>query len=274
MLGLDGTNNLIDQIIPGFPVINLATFQPGHPNNVFSFGNVPLSSGRLGLFAAEKNGVERVVIMLMPPAQRADGVLICITQGFGQAARQLNPLGWANPLSHDFVHFALLKHVINRWGLQMLASRRNLALMYILRARGNELGPFAHDGPFLRFVLEEINGLTNDAFSYEQCEAFTFSSGIYDFDTFLAAASGSVNINAVYAIDPARSIAPQNPNGGRRRMFASGAAGGIRPGFEPMGMHRWRNEDAYNTPAQRDAFNYLHNRCMPWYTLYLALQSP
>jgi hypothetical protein len=274
ILGLEGTDNLITQIIPSFPVINLASFQPGHANNAFTFGAVAQTTGRLGIFAAEKNNVERAVIMLLPQNERPDGVLICITQGFGQAARQLNPLGWGNPLSYEFVHFALLKHVINRWGLQTLASRRNLAFMYILRARGNELGPFAHDGPFLQFVLEEINGLTNDAFSYDQCEAFTFSSGIYEFNTFLAAAAGSVNINAVYAIDPVRSIAPQNPNGGRRRMYASGTAGGFLPGFEPMPLQRWRNEDAYDTPARNDVFNYLHNRCMPWYVLYLALQQP
>ncbi|HKX83849.1 MAG TPA: hypothetical protein VJL58_06505, partial [Pyrinomonadaceae bacterium] len=260
LLGMPGSNNLIDQILPAFSLIEPGTFRAGDPSNAFGFRHVPQMTGRLGIFAAEKEGVERAVMMLLPQSTRPDGVLICVTHGFQQAAATLDKLGWANPLSHEHVHYALLKHVINRWGLQTLASRTNLAFMYILRARGNELGPFARDGAFLRFVLEEIKNLTNNAFSYDTCEAFTFSSGIHDFNPFLRAAASHVNINAVYAIDPVHSMPAQNPNGGRRKMYASGTAGPITVGFEPMGMERWQNESAYNTPERNDRFMYLHNR--------------
>jgi hypothetical protein len=231
---MDGTDNLVNQIIPAIGTINVAAVRPGNVGNVLTFGYAAQTTGRLGIFAAEKDSVERAVIMLLPPGI-SDGVLICITQGFGQAADKLNPLGWSNPLSPQFVNFALLKHVINRWGAQMLASRRNLALMYVLRAQGsNELGPFAHDGAFLSFVLGEIAGLTNNAFSYNSCEAFTFSSGIYEFNNFISAAQGSVNINAVYTIDPVHSIAANMPSGARRKQYASGTAGGLVGGFEHL----------------------------------------
>ncbi|MEO7673480.1 MAG: hypothetical protein ABIU09_05315 [Pyrinomonadaceae bacterium] len=274
ILGMDGTDNLIDQIIPAIGTIDIATYRAGDSSNVLSFGYAPQTSGRLGIFAAEKDGSERAVIMLLPQG-RPDGVLICITQGFAQAADRLNPLGWSNPLSVPFVNFALLKHVINRYGPQMLASGRNLALMYILRAGGaNELGPFARDGAFLRFTLGEIAGLTNNAFSFDTCEAFTFSSGIYDFNTFLSAVSGSVNIRATYSIDPSHSVAAATPSGGRRKQYASGTAGPLLPGFEHLPLARWVNEDEFSTSTRIGRFEYLHNRCMPLYTLNLGLRTP
>jgi len=274
IIGMTSDDNLINQTIPAIGLINIAGFRPGDASNTLTFTFAPQTSGRLGIFAAEKDGVERAVIMLLPQAT-PDGVVICITQGFGQAADKLNPLGWSDPLSPQFVNFALLKHVINRWGAQTLAaSRRNMALMYILRAQSsNELGPFAHDGPFLDFVLGEIVGLTNNAFSYDNCEAFTFSSGIYEFNNFITAVQGSVNINAVYTIDPVRSIPATVPSGARRKQYASGQAGGLAPGFEHMPLGRWRNEDQFASSARIGAFEYLHNRCMPLYVLYLALQT-
>ena len=274
LLGTNSSSNLIEQIIPQFSGIDLSTFRTGDRTNVFRFTPVPQAVGRLGIFAAEKDGVERAVIMLLPQNVRADGILICITQGFQQASATLEPLGWADPLSYKHVHFALLKHVINRWGLQTLAARKNLGLMYILRARGKELGPFAADGPFLRFVLEEIRSLTNDSFSHDVCEAFTFSSGIHDFNPFLKAAAGQVNIRSVYAIDPVHSMVPVNPSGGRVKVYSSGTAGVIGAASEPMVLERWQNEAAYNTPERNDKFMYLHNRCMPWYVLGVALGTP
>jgi len=272
---MSGTNNLIDQIIPAIATINTGAFRPNQSGDILTFGFAPQTTGRLGIFAAEKDGVERAVIMLLPQGRRPDGVLICITQGFAQAADHLNPLGWSNPLSVPFVNFALLKHVINRWGAQLLASHRNMALMYILRAQGaNELGPFARDGAFLRFVLGSISSQTNDSFAFDNCEAFTFSSGIFEFNSFVSAVNGSVNIRAVYAIDPAHSTVPIAPAGARRKQYASGTAGGLAPGFEHLPLGRWRNEDDFSSHTRIGNFQYLHNRCMPLYVLHLALTTP
>ncbi|HYJ92276.1 MAG TPA: hypothetical protein VEV84_13280 [Pyrinomonadaceae bacterium] len=273
ILGMNGPDNLIFQTIPAIALIDVTRFVPGQ-SDPLNFTSEPLATGRLGIFAAEKDGVERAVIMLLPQSGTPDTLLICITQGFAQAAQNLEPLHWSNPLSPEFIRFALLKHVINRWGAQMLASHRNMALMYILRSRGNELGPFARDGNFLRFVLDEIASSTGDSFTYPQVEAFTFSSGIYEFNNFITGVSGSVNITAVYAIDPVHSTVPTAPQGARRRQYASGTAGPLLPSFERLPLGRWQNEDEYNTPKRNDVFQYLHNKCMPMYVLYLALRTP
>lgn len=274
IVGMSGSDNLIPQIIPPIGTINTASFRPGNANNVLDFRAAPQTTARLAIFAAEKDGVERVVILLLPATGQPDNVLVCITQGFGQAAANLNPLGWHNPLSAPFVNFALLKHVINRWGPQMLAAGRNQALFYILRAGGsNELGPFARDGAFLNFVLGEVASQTNNSFTFSTCEAFTFSSGIYEFNNFISATARHINYRALYAIDPVRSTPISGAPTARRKQYASGTAGALAHGFEPMPLQRWRNEDMYATQS-RDVFQYLHNHCMPLYVLNLALSTP
>lgn len=275
ILGMEGTDNLIVQTIPGISTINPASFRAGQRNNVFSYGYAPLTYGRLGIFAAAKNNSERVVMVLLPQNTTPDGLLICITQGFGQAADRLIPMGWSNPLSKPFVEFALLKHVINRWGAQMLASPKNLALIYILRAAGaNELGPFTRDGDFFYEVMSQISAQTNNSFPYNTAEAFTFSSGISDFNNFIGPVSQNINISAVYSIDPAHSLPIANPSGGIRKQYASGTAGGILHGFEPMVLGRWVNESEYASHRTIGQFEYLHNHCLPRYTLHLALSTP
>ena len=188
----------------------------------------------------------------------------------------MEPLDWAKPLSSKLIEFVLLKHVINRYGAQMLASRRQMALVYIVRAKGNELGPFVNDGPFVAQVLSEMAALTGGAFKFGAVEAFTFSSGIHDFNPFVRSMDGVLKVDAVYNIDPYRALAAFQPNGAIRKQYLSGSTGGPRAGFEFLGLERWRNEFGY---AERERspqpwrFNYLHNRCMPLYTLHLALQT-
>ncbi len=275
ILGMEGTNNLILQTIPAINIINPASFRAGDKTNVFTYSFVASKAARLGIFAAKKNNVERAVMMLLPESSKPDGLLICITHGFAQAAHALEPLGWANPLSGKFVEFALLKHIINRWGAQMLASRKNLALVYILRAKGaSELGPFANDGAFFMEVMKQIADLTNNAFSYQKAEAFTFSSGIVDFNNFITSVGSHIPINAVYAIDPVHSLNITNPSGGIKKQYASGTAGGLYPGFEPMILERWQNEARFEMHKVEGRFQYLHNHCMPMYCLHLALETP
>lgn len=283
ILGIEGENNLILQTVPGLSVINTGLFRAGDKSDIISYSNSPQTVGRLGIFAAKKNEVERAVIMMLPKTGKPDGVLICLTQQF-QQSKALQAFDWANPLSPAFVHFALLKHVINRWGAQLLASQRNLALAYILRAKGsNELGPFKGDGKFFADVIKQIAELTNNAFTPEKAEAFTFSSGIYDFNNFVLSVSKHLPISAVYNIDPANSLSASSPSGGRIKQFASGAVGGFLPGFEPMPLERWVNESTYGSlpeelrlkpnPQHGAIRQYLHNHTMPSYCLYLALKN-
>ena len=279
ILGLIGTDNLIQQIIPAISIVASATLRSNDQTNKPNFATAPGTVGRLGIFAAKKGSEERAVILLLPRTGTPDRVNICITQGFGQASAKLDKLGWSNPLSKPFVEFALLKHVINRWGAQTLASRKSMAFVYILRAKSkNELGPFANDGPFVKQVLTELVALTNNAFSFAHVEAFTFSSGISEFNVFSNSLTGQLSLEAVYSLDPNPAITAAAPAGVIRKQFLSGQTfrGSVPPGgFEFMPVGRWANEpefprrNTFQAPAQ---FNYLHNHCMPLYALHLGIQ--
>jgi len=279
ILGLDGTDNLIDQIIPSIMTIDRGTLLPGSAANRPRFVPARSTVGRLGIFAARKGNSERAIILLLPKTGRPDRINICITQGFAQATAVLDKLGWSNPLSKPFLEFALLKHVINRWGAQTLASKKEMAFLYIVRAKAaNELGPFLNDGPFVRQVLTELVSLTNSAFSFEHVEAFTFSSGISEFNIFLRSLAGQLNVEAVYNTDPNPAIAAAAPEGAVRKQFLSGQTfrGSIPPGgFEFMPESRWENEPDFSrrhTFTAPPIFNYLHNHCIPLYTLHLGIQ--
>jgi len=115
IIGMTSPTNLINQTIPAITVIDVSTFRAGDVTNELTFQTASQTTGRLGIFAAEKDGIERAVMMLLPAGGTPSTVLICVTQSFGQAHDVLDPLGWRDPLSVPFVNFALLKHVINRW---------------------------------------------------------------------------------------------------------------------------------------------------------------
>jgi peptidoglycan hydrolase-like protein with peptidoglycan-binding domain len=278
ILGMAGVDNLIQQIFPPIMVVSTASFRPGDQRNLPNFSTSAGRTGRLGIFAAQKGGVERAVILVLPATGTPDRVNICITQRFSQATKTLDPLGWNNPLSQPFVLFALLKHVINRWGAQTLASKKEMAFLYILRAKGtNELGPFAKDGAFVRQVLTELASLTNNAFSFGHIEAFTFSNGINEFNIFSQSLTGHLTVEAVYNIDPNPAITAAAPKGAVRKQFVSGQTfrGATPPGFEFMPEARWANEPAFFRRSTFDPppiFNYLHNHCMPLYALHLGIQ--
>ncbi len=42
-------------------------------------------------------------MLTLPKGAKPDNLLIVITQTFGQAKKDLDPLGWQNPLSKKFV---------------------------------------------------------------------------------------------------------------------------------------------------------------------------
>lgn len=276
ILGMDGPNHLISQILPPIAIVNPSSYRLHAMNNRLTFSSVSPGNGRLGIFAAQKGSQQRAMILLLPPAGAPDRLMICITQGFAQASRNLEPLGWGNPLSPPFINFCLLKHVINRWGAQTLAASDDMAFLYIVRARGNELGPFANDGPFVLEVLTQLAALTGDAFSFEHVEAFTFSSGVSDFNLFISSVASVLNIEAVYGIDPAQAIPIARPGTAVRKQYLSGQTGGPSGGFEFLGldswMHEWRWPERTKLPDPWP-FNYLHNHCMPSYILNLALST-
>ncbi len=278
ILGMDGANNLISQIIPSIAIVNPHSFRFGVLNNVLTFSSISPSTARLGVFAAKKGSDQRAVILMLPSAGTPSRLMICITQEFEQANADIQSLGWTNPLSPAFVNFCILKHVVNRWGAQILAATREMALLYIVRARsvGHELGPFAKDGPFLKEVLTQIVSLTSNAFSFDHVEAFTYSSGVDEFNIFIPAVASFLNIAAVYGIDPAQAVPVVKPGNALRRQYLSGETGGPVAGFEFLGVNSWVNEWNFTPEVRTDhtfRHNYLHNRVMPLYVLNLALST-
>lgn len=273
MVGMTGPDNLFQQVLPARMMTDMAMFRRNTPGDQLRFRPLGMDFCRLGIFAASKGTMERVVILALPKAVKADRICIAITQGFGQAADVLNKLGWSNPLSKPFVEFALLKHVVNRYAPQVMASRKNMGLLYILRAGqgSHELGAFAKDGDFTLQVLRELVTLTNNAFSFDAVEAFTYSSGISDFNTFIASITGKMNVAGTYNIDPAKG-AEAASGGGFRVQFLSGqTTNGSKAGFEFLPHPRWVNEALFRA-NERSHFSYLHNHALPNYCLNMGIE--
>jgi len=273
---MDAPNHLVNQIIPSIAVINPSSYRLHAMNNRLTFSSVSSTTGRLGIFAAQKDRVQRAVILLLPSTGTPGSLMICVTQRFAQAWRTLNPLGWSNPLSPRFIQFVLLKHVINRWGAQILAATSDMAFLYIVRAQGDELGPFASDGAFLQEVLTQLVTLTGNSFSFDHVDAFTYSNGVSDFNEFIPAVSSVLNIEAVYGIDPAQAMPIARPGNAVRKQYLSGQTGGPVAGFEFLGLDSWINEWKFPERTKFDdpwPFNYLHNYVMPGYILNLALST-
>jgi putative peptidoglycan binding protein len=271
ILGRNGPDNMIEQLLPTRMMINFPTFVRNAPSNVLNFIPFISQAVRLGLFAAKKGAFERCVMLTLPKSAKPDTLLIVITQTFGQAREQLDPLGWQNPLSKKFIEFALLKHVVNRYAPQVTASKKTMGMLYILRAdQGPELGPFANDGPFVKQVLDELVGLTNGAFSFGTVEAMTYSSGILEFPLFLGSINGLLNVGTLYNIDPAGGV---GVGGSSKVQFLSGMTtlGVGRGGFEFMPHARWKFESSFRE-KEPNLFNYLHNNVMPNYCLHLGIQ--
>jgi hypothetical protein len=274
VLGIKPVDGLIQQTFPPVGLVDVPTFKAGAESNAPLFTFTSLKVARLGIFAVRKNGVERAVILVVPNGATPNRVMIGIGHGFGgNAMKEYQALGWNDPLSPALIEFVLLKHVIKRWAPQILAAKRPMALMHIVRAAGVELGPFAKDGAFTRDVLTQLQALTANAFSFDAVEAFAYSSGIGDFNPFLQSVSSTLNVAAVYNIDPHPAIQAGMPAGGVRKQYLSGTTGATHmAGFESMLMPRWTNEPFY-TMGQLDRFHYLHNHCMPQYALHLGIQT-
>jgi hypothetical protein len=277
IFGTSSSNHLIPATVPGHQLINMATFRAGDASNTPDFTFTPAKQARLGVFAARRGSVERAAILLLPETGAPDRVLVGITQGFGQNTAYYQSLGWSNPLSPRLITDVARRFVRERWAPQMLASKKNMAMLLPVRAEGDELGPF-RDGAFLRQVLEFISVATLRAFTYAHVEMFTYSSGIGDLNGMLPSVQSNLSLEAVYNLDPAGGHAASARAGVARRQFLSGQTthGSPRAGFEFLPLSRWANEQdfpAVNPRISGQAFNYLHNGVLPGYCLYLGIQT-
>jgi hypothetical protein len=277
LTGNAGTNNLMPATVPGHYLINQSTFRAGDLSNAPSFTRGSGWRARIGAFAARQGNVERAAILLLPESATPDRVLVGITHVFGQSRENrayYGNLGWSDPLSPRLIADVTTRFVHQRWGPQVLASKKNMAFLLPVRAQGNELGPF-QDGAFLREALEAISAATGRAFTYDHVEMFGYSSGIYALNAMIPSVRGSLNLEVVYNLDPAGGI-PIHA-GPAAKQFLSGQTthGQGRPGFELMNLPRWANENDFasiNPNNQNAVFNYLHNGVLPSYCLYLGIQ--
>ena len=90
MVGMTGLGNLYEQILPSRMMVDMTSYVRNSDGNVFRFRPIPMMVCRAGIFAARKGDMERVVILVLPRDVKADRLCICITQGFGQAAADLD----------------------------------------------------------------------------------------------------------------------------------------------------------------------------------------
>lgn len=258
--------------------IDVARFRPGMGgllNFVFCKGK-PV---KVAVFAANYEGVERAFIVMTPVTGTASNVLIVITHGFGQNDRYYSGLGYSNPLSPPLIRMVLDTFVLGRWGPQLMAVANDCALVLPVRARGGghgELGPFVTHPHLGTEVLTEMIMQTDRGFDMNGPIIVTFSSGIYDTNTFIAAGGKGLGIRIACNQDPAGGL-PISQSVPIRKQYLSGqTTGGPRPGFEYMPFPRWENEP--NRKAMfghpNDVFNYMHSWCIPMYTLHLALAGP
>ena len=65
IIGMTSPTNLINQTIPAITVIDVSTFRAGDVTNELTFQTASQTTGRLGIFAAEKDGIERAVRKMM-----------------------------------------------------------------------------------------------------------------------------------------------------------------------------------------------------------------
>ena len=105
IIGMDGPNHLVKQIIPLIGIINPGSFRLHAMNNRLTFSSVSSTTGRLGIFAAQKGALQRAVILLLPPSGTPERLLIWITQGSVRRPA-IRTVGVENPLSRPSANSA------------------------------------------------------------------------------------------------------------------------------------------------------------------------
>jgi len=275
-------------------VIDDARFTPGKPNTKLHFRTVGSQKSRLAVFAVSRDAFTRAVICVLPATGTPERVLIGVsfrisTNGIKGYYENLH---WEDPLSpaliRDFI--GLLGDsrggkVLPHWGTQVLSSKKQMALLLLVRAKPanpqdvtGELGPLITDGAFLVQAIRMIAVRTGNSFSASTIEVFTYSNAILDCNRMLAALRGH-NVKAAYGIDPINPWALKVESGAQSKLFFSGQTGTNQPEFMPL--ERWADEPfgfakyaaSFLGPSKKFArFNYLHNYALPKYALRLGIQ--
>jgi hypothetical protein len=258
-------------------VIDVSTFRAGDRSNAPKFLPSAPKPTRTAVFAARYGRTERAYLLICPANSRPSNLLIVITHVFNQSRENheyYSSLGYSNPLSSPLIRDIYTRFGMQRWGGQLMAATDNYALLLPVRALSHgegELGAFVTQPRVGARIVGEIWEQSGRAFGIERVDVATFSSGIYDCNAFVATGGRGLPFSRGYNQDPAGASALSSTIG-TRKQYLSGKTGAAKGGFEFMPVSRWINEPNY-AAAHRQEFNYLHNHCLPNYTLYLALKT-
>ncbi|HUA60025.1 MAG TPA: hypothetical protein VML19_14790 [Verrucomicrobiae bacterium] len=255
------------------PTVVMSTFKPGDQNNAFGFNEAaPGPAVDLRVFAAKIGNVERTHWLMLPVNGRATSLMVVITHGFGQNWAYYSKLGFGNPMSKALLLDVRDRFVLHRWGHQVATSRSSMALLMPVRSAGGggELGPFISQTGLGAKVVTSILIQADSAAALGEVDLVTFSSGIYDANTFIASGGRGLKFNLMVNQDPAGGT---NIGGPARKQYLSGwTTGGPRAGFEFLPMPRWQNDPKLEEMKSKLGREYLHTWALPTYTLGMALR--
>jgi len=273
----DVTNDIfgVDQF--GFrtgaePTVLMSTFKPGDQKNAFEFNSAaPGPVVSLRVFAAKIGSVERTHWLMLPFGTRVTSLMVVISHGFGQNWAYYSKLGFGNPMSKPLLLDVRDRFVLHRWGHQVATSRSSMALLMPVRSAGGggELGPFISQAGMGAKIIASILAQADALAALNEVNVVTFSSGIYDANTFIASAGRGLKFNLMVNQDPAGGV---NIGGPTRKQYLSGwTTGGPRPGFEFLPISRWQNDPKFEEMKAQLGDEYLHTWAIPTYTLVMAL---
>lgn len=255
------------------PTVLMSTFKPGDPNNAFEFdAAAPGPVVNLQVFAAKIGNIERTHWLMLPFNTTVTSLMIVISHGFGQNWAYYNKLGFGNPMSKALLLDVRDRFVLRRWGHQVATSRSSMALLMPVRsaAGGGELGPFISQAGLGAKIVASILAQADALAALREVNLVTFSSGIYEANTFIANGGRGLNFNLMVNQDPSGGV---NIGGPARKQYLSGwTTGGPRPGFEFLPMPRWQNDPKFEEMNAALGREYLHTWALPTYTLGMALR--
>lgn len=263
--------------LPTISLVNMATFVAGDPANAFSFLGASGHPVSLRLYAAKMGSVERAYWLMLPLNRKAASLMIVISHGFGQKDRYYSDLGYGNPFSKRFLDDVRDRFVLGRWGMQVGYARSDMGLLMPVRARGgtgggSELGPFVSQAGLGTGIVNRVAALAGADTLLQSVGVVTFSSGIYDANTFISTGGKGLPFRLMVNQDPSHGV--HISGSGARKEYLSGyTTGGPRAGFEYMPKARWVNDPRRAEMEARLGREYLHTWALPTYTLALALRS-
>jgi hypothetical protein len=257
---------------PPGPVVVMASFRSGDPGNVFDFASATGRPVSLRVFAAKIGDVERACWLMLPLGGKATSLMVVISHGFGQNHSYYSNLGYSNPLSRALLEDVRDRFILFRWGQQVAVTRPNMGLIMPVRAHtgGGELGPFVSQAGMGSQIVTDILLQADALGALDEVDVVTFSSGIFDANTFINAGGKGLKFGLMVNQDPAlgTDIAGRN-----RKQYLSGwTASGPRAGFEFVPMPRWQNDPKFEEMKRRLGREYLHTWAVPTYTLAMALR--